>query len=230
MVAALALFLVPLEQSQAQLILTINPLQNDTNTTVWTFSGSSTASRSGAITTTQASANFETIGSIIPYTSGGTRLFAGNRSAADYSLTANSASRPQITTPSGTRTISHIHLEKDDSVDLVGIRAAASSLSYSTNDVVSWRGQGTLSQSITNFAVNTAGEYYYNYIFGPYFAAAGTLGTPSSSGFRIMVSSTPTALVPEPEEYAFVFGLSALGFVLFRRHFQKKQQTQAATS
>ena len=227
---ALVLCLVPLEQSQAQLILTINPLQNDTNTTVWTFSGSSTASRSGAITTTQSSVNFETIGSIIPYTSGGASLFAGNRDAADHSLTANSASRPQITTPSGTRTISHIHLENDGSVNIVGIRAAASSLSYSTNDVVSWRGQGTLSQSITNFAVNTAGEYYYNYIFGPYFAAAGTLGTPSSSGFRVMVSGTPAALVPEPEEYALVLALFALGFVLFhRRRMQKKRQASATS-
>ncbi len=122
----------------------------------------------------------------------------------------HSASLLQITTPSVTRTISHIHMEKDGSVDIVGIRVAASSLSYSTNDAVSWTGQSTLSQSITNFAVNTAGEYYYNYIFGPYFAAAGTLGAPSSSGFRV-VSGTPAALIPEPEEYAIVFGLFAAG-------------------
>ena len=45
----------------------------------------------------------------------------------------------------------------------MGIRAGGSALSYSTNDVVSWSGQGTLSESIANFGVNTAGEYYYNF-------------------------------------------------------------------
>ena len=66
--AATLLSFVPLEQSQAQLILTINPLQGDTNnTTVWSFSGSSAASRSGSITTTQSSVSTETYGSIIPY-------------------------------------------------------------------------------------------------------------------------------------------------------------------
>ena len=41
-----------------------------------------------------------------------------------------------------------------------------------------------------------------------------------------MVSSTP--VVPEPEEYALVFGLFALGFVVVRRYFQKKRQQAAA--
>ena len=104
----------------------------------------------------------------------------------------------------------------------MGIRVTASSISYSTNDAVSWSGQGILSQSITNFAVNTAGEYYYNYIFGPYFPAAGALGAPSFSGFRVMVSSTLAALIPEPEEYAIVFGLFALGFIFFHRHITRK--------
>ena len=39
-------------------------------------------------------------------------------------------------------------------------------------------------------------------------------------------------IIPEPEEYDLIFGLFALGFVLCRRHFQKKQrqQAQAATT
>ncbi len=39
-----------------------------------------------------------------------------------------------------------------------------------------------------------------------------------------------SAIIPEPEEYALVFGLFALGFVILRRHFQKKRQQASATS
>ncbi len=234
-----ALSLVAVEQSQAQLILTINPLQDDTNTTLWTFSGSSAASRSGSITTTQSSARAETFGTILPYNAlldqNGRlppgALFTSSTAyttSFNHSLSANAASRPQVATPSGTRTISHIYLEQDSNTDLMGIRVGGSALSYSTNDVVSWSGQGTLSQSITNFVVNTAGEYYYNFA-GPYFAAESIVGTPSSSGFRVVMSSTPRALVPEPEEYALVFALFALAFVFFRhrRRMQKKQRQPA---
>ncbi len=83
---------------------------------------------------------------------------------------------------------------------------SGSALSYSTNNAVSWRGQGTLPYPLS--------EYFYS-TFGPYFAVAGTQGTPSSSGLRLVVSSTPRALVPEPEEYALLFAL--LAFVFFRR-------------
>ena len=238
--AGTLLSFAPLEQSQAQLILTLNPLQGDTNNiTIWTFSGSSSASRSGSITTTQSSAREEIFGSILSYNallnqngspSPGT-LFTSSTAyttSFNHSLSANSASRPQVATPSGTRTISHIYLEQDSDTDLMGIRVGGSALSYSTNDVVSWSGQGTLSQSITNFVVNTAGEYYYNFS-GPYFAAESIVGTPSSSGLRVVVSSAPKALVPEPEEYALVFALFALGFVFFHRRMQRKRRQQAST-
>ena len=147
-------------------------------------------------------------------------------------MTANSNGLPQITTPSGTRTISHIHLRNDATFDAVGIRVAGSALSYSASDAVSWSGQGTLPYPIGDFTVTAVAEYFYS-TFGPYFAAAGTQGTPTSGGLRLVVSSTPRALVPEPKEYALVFGLLALGFVLFRhqrRHYQKKRCQQAATS
>ncbi len=65
----------------------------------------------------------------------------------------------------------------------------------------------------------------YNFRFGSYFATAGTLGTPNSGGLRLVVSSTPRALVPEPKGYALVFGLFALGFVILLRHWQKKLQS-----
>ena len=34
-------------------------------------------------------------------------------------------------------------------------------------------------------------------------------------------------VIPEPEEYALVFGLFALGFVVVRRQLQKKRQAAA---
>ena len=239
-----ALSLVSLEQSQAQLLLTINPLQGDTNnTTVWSFSGSSTASQTSNISASSAT-SFGSRGSISPYDavanlvnlpSGGTQFLTSSApsryssSGSYHSLTANSANRPQVATPSGTRTISHIYLVNDFQLDTVGIRVSGTTpLSYTNGASVSWTGQGTMPYPIGDFSVTAANQYYYNFRFGPYFATAGTLGTPSSGGFRIMVSSMPKALVPEPEEYAFVLGLFALAFVILRRHLQKKQrQTQA---
>lgn len=35
------------------------------------------------------------------------------------------------------------------------------------------------------------------------------------------------SIIPEPEEYALVFGLFALAFVFFHRRFQKKQRQPA---
>ena len=149
-------------------------------------------------------------------------------------MTAHSANLPQVTTPSGTRTISHIYLVNAFQLDTVGIRVSGTnSLSYDGGDAVSWTGQGTMPYPISDFSVTAANQYYYNFRFGPYFAAAGTLGTPTSGGLRLVVSSTPRALVPEPKEYALVFGLLALGFVIVRhrrRHCQKKRCQQAATS
>ncbi len=56
--AVTLLSLVPIEQSQAQLILTIHPLQDHTNnTTLWIFSGSSTSHATSAQIRNQASLN-----------------------------------------------------------------------------------------------------------------------------------------------------------------------------
>ena len=151
-----------------------------------------------------------------------------------HSLTANPNPNwnPQITfqsaTSTNTRSISDIYLH-NVAVDTVGIRVDGSSaLNYSASDAVSWSGQGTLPYPIGDFTLTAANEYFYAYSAGPNFVAEGILGTASSGGLRLIVSSTPRALVPEPEEYAIIFALFALGFVIIRRHFQKKQQQQQA--
>ena len=232
MVSALS-SLVPLEQSQAQLLLTVNPLQGDTNRTVWTFTGSSAASRDGTIPIDVSNVGLQSYGEFLPYNapaSGPIRLAdqliaSGNLPAlfGDYALSfsTNVNFQPRITISNNTRTIGHITLV-NAGFDSVGIRVSESALSYNTNNPVSWRGRGVLPYSITNLTATASGEYFYNHVSSPYFAAVGTRGTPTSGGLRMIISSTP--VVPEPEEYALIFGLFALGFVILRRHFQKKRQ------
>ncbi len=235
---ALALSLVSVEQSQAQLAITVNPLQGDSNRTVWTFTGSSAAARDGTIPVDVANVGLGSYGEVLNYgapASGplqaANQLITGNLPAifGGYALSfsTNVNFQPRITISNNTQTISHIDFANSLGADSVGIRVSGSALSYNTNAPVSWRGRGILPYSITNLNTTAAGEYFYNYVSGPYFAAVGTRGTPASGGLRMIVSSTP--VVPEPEEYALVFGLFALGFVIVRRYFQKKRQP-AATS
>ena len=105
----------------------------------------------------------------------------------------------------------------DDSLssDDLGIRASGSSLSYSSGDTSAWVGAGLINKPIGDFFAGT-----YNSV-GPPFV--------SISGMRVTINSQ---VIPEPEEYALVFSLFALGFVVLRRHWQKKkrQAQQAATS
>ncbi len=237
-----ALSLVAGEQgAQAQLAITVNPLQGDSNRTVWTFTGSSAASRDGSIQIGTGNIGLEGAGQLVPYAlqSGtpvppSTELIpAGNQpsSFGNYALSfsTNVNFQPRITISNNTRTISHIFLQNFVGSDYVGIRVSgAAPFSYNTNAPVSWRGRGILPYSITNLTTTAAGEYFYNAYSSPYFAARGTAGTPASGGLRVVVSSTP--VVPEPEEYALVFGLFALGFVVVRRYFQKKRRQPAATS
>ncbi len=247
LVSALSSLFIPLEQAQAQLLLTINPLQSDTNnTTLWTFSGSTIPELSSSIATQSNNSNHSASqAALFPFaaTSGylfnpsGTQFLTASaparyNTATNYSLTANTYSLPQITTSSGTRTISHIRLQNNHPTDTLGIRVAGTtSLSYTNGVSVSWSGQGTLPYPIGDFSLTAANEYFYG---APAFAAGyvnGGIGTPTSFDLRVVVSSAPASLiVPEPEEYALIFGLFALGFVFSRRYWQKKQRQQATTS
>ena len=246
MAAATLFSFVPIEQSQAQLILTINPLQGDTNnTTIWTFSGSTTPELSASIVPSSDNSNHSpSEASLFPFaaTSGylsnpsATQFLTTNaparyNTATNHALTANTYSQPQITTSSGTRTISHIRLQNNHPTDTLGFRVAGTtSLSYTNGAAVSWIGQGTLPYPIADFSLTAANEYFYG---APAFAAGyvnGGIGSPTSFDLRVVVSSAPASLiVPEPEEYALIFTLFALGFVIIRRHFQKKHQASATS-
>ncbi len=130
--AVTLLSLVPIEQSQAQLILTIHPLQDHTNnTTLWTFSGSSTADQvGGTILGAQSQSpvqyNNGSDGALQP--SAGDELFPASApsrysAAALYSLTVNPTNMPRITLGSETRTFSHLFMfNGTQGTDAIGIR------------------------------------------------------------------------------------------------------------
>ena len=80
-----------------------------------------------------------------------------------------------------------------------------------------------MNKPLSHFPVTTPGSYIGNRQAN----AGGILGSWVGAGqnnVRIRVH----AMIPEPEEYALVFALFALGFVFFHRHRQKKQQRQHA--
>ena len=98
--------------------------------------------------------------------------------------------------------------------DIMGIRVSGSSLSYSSRNSSAWTGAGILNKPIGDFF---GGRTYNNWkiglVAGPRFAAN------SQGSMRVVVNSQ---IIPEPQEYAFVFGLLVLGFVITRRRIQQK--------
>ncbi len=244
-VSALA-SLVAVEQSQAQLYLHIYPSQdNPTGETVWIFSGSSTAWINGHIRT---SGNFEFRDSwrIDAGSNSGNIFNANGPNNANLSLSplfsssntddiasvraripgggrtnitfaASATNTPTITTGSGSRTIASLFMRDASNQDTLGIRVAGSNLSFTNGQTSSWVGAGILNKPIGDFFAGTFNNRVSN---GPDFAADAT------GSIRLVVNSQ---IIPEPEEYALVFGLFALGFVFFHR-WQKKRQQQATAS
>lgn len=105
--------------------------------------------------------------------------------------------------------------QADNFADEMGIRVSGSNLSYSTNQSSRWLGSALLSKPISDFVAGS----FFNDADGPRFAASG------ASSVQITLNS---GFIPEPEEYALVFALFALAFVILRRHFQKKKRRQQA--
>ena len=120
------------------------------------------------------------------------------------------------------RSISHMVMYDQPANDnWIGPRVGGgSNLAYGTNrPAVNWFGAGLIQQPIGDFRSRDPYIRNKGNILG-YFAA-NALG----EGLRIRVHS---ATVPEPKEYALVFGLFALAFVAFRRRFQNKTPTRAS--
>ena len=99
----------------------------------------------------------------------------------------------------------------------MGIRVSGSNLSYSTNQSSRWLGSALLNKPISDFVAGS----FFNDADGPRFAAS----NPSS-----VLITLNSGFIPEPEEYALVFSLFALGFVFFHARQKKRQQAAAITA
>ena len=230
------------------MLVNVYPSQdNPTNQTLWIFSGSSSTSYGGT-TSIRSSGNYNTRDSF-PIDSGNNsgnlynanrpnnqlltlssllsssntkdiasvnaRIPGGGKTNITFAVSATNTSTITIA-GRGTRTIARLFMDEDSigSRDGWGIRIQAPNLVYGNGEASSWVGAGIINKPIGDFYAGTfnTGNLY------PTFVSA-------NNQLRIVVNSQ---IIPEPQEYALIFGLFALGFALFHRHFQKKRQ--AATS
>ena len=248
--------------AQAQLWLDIFPSQDDTNATLWVFSGSSSGwahnnvppriRTSGSYDrrdTHKTSSAFlqDPISTTPPANYNLTPLFTATATNAAKDLESlrtrlgqtiklgTTNTNDDITIPStatnvptisyagrGSRTIAAMFLNNVQNTgwDDIGPRISGSELNYGSSSVaVNWIGAAIMTNKpIAHFHLTTPGSYNGNR------SGNGVLGGwtgPQANNLRIRVYGSA---IPEPEEYALVFGLFALGFVFFHRHRQKKRR------
>ncbi len=142
------------------------------------------------------------------------------------SITTNSVAR--------TRAITSLFLNDDPGTgatdrDELGIRVSGSAFRYDLGGTSEWSGAGILAKPFSDFySGDTDGTAFsFNNLGtggtgGPRFAAG--------SDGSIVVRFHRGTVIPEPQEYALAFGLFALGFVIVRRHWQKKKQAAVAAA
>ena len=244
LLTATLLSLAPIEQSQAQLFIHAYPSQdNPTNQTLWIFSGSSTTSRLST-TSIRSSGNYDSRDTAaIASGSNNGNLYNANRpnnqlltlspllsssntkdiasvnaripggGKTNITFAASATNTPTITIAGrGSRTIARLFMDEDSfsTRDGWGIRIQSPNLLYGSGEASSWVGAGIINKPIGDFFTGTFNT-----------ADGDTYLTTGNNQLRIVVNSQ---IIPEPEEYALVFALFAFGFVIFRRHFQKKRQ------
>ena len=241
-------------EAQAQLVINAYPSQdNPTNQTLWIFRGSSTTVSSNSIRASgayrhsrdswefdingynegyfyNANSPSDQIISLSPlFSSSNTKDIASVNARipgggkTNITFAASATNTPTITIGSGSRTISHLFMNDGGTLtaDSMGIRVSGSNLPYSSGQSSAWVGAGLINKPIGDFV--TGGTFDNRDFTTIDFAASGT-----SSGNGLVRVRVNGQVIPEPEEYALVFGLFALGFVLFHRHRQRKQRHQQA--
>ena len=233
---------------------------NPSTSTLWVFSGSSSAAQLWSVRNSAGgNANFGRRDSWEVTGNGGALYVANapsNEQSALSSITTLDAvsSRDRwyvanvltnvttVTAPTltfttnsvdQTRGISHMFLNDDPGTgatdrDELGIRVSGGAFRYEATSASAWSGAGILAKPFSDFYTGAAdGTFSFN-----------NLGTGATSGPRFAAGSDGSVvvrfhrgtLIPEPEEYALAFGLFALGFVVVRRHFQKKRRRAAAVA
>ena len=102
-----------------------------------------------------------------------------------------------------------------NSGDQVGIRVN-SGFNYGSysGQASSWTGSGLLPKPVGDFVSGNVNNW------------AGLTPNFAGSGVTMRFHS---GIIPEPEEYALVFALFALGFVFFHRRWQKKRRQALAS-
>lgn len=145
--------------------------------------------------------------------------------APTLTITTNSVDR--------TRPITSLFMNEDTGSgttdrDELGIRVSTSSFRYDLGGTSAWSGAGTLAKPFSDFYAGETDGTAFSFnnlgttaVGGPRFAAG--------SDGSVVVRFHRGTVIPEPEEYALALGLFALGFVMVRRHWQKKRQAAAAT-
>ena len=104
-------------------------------------------------------------------------------------------------------------MNNSSSGDELGIRVSGSNnLNYSSGDTSVWTGAGLINKPIGDFHAGTLNN--------------NALGSPRFGSVRVIVNNQ---VIPEPEEYALIFSLFALGFVFFHRRITQKKKRQTAS-
>ena len=120
----------------------------------------------------------------------------------------SSTNAPTIRIGNTDKTIGSLFMNDADS-DEIGIRGTPSNnLVYTNLQESRWFGSGILNKPIGDFYT---GAGWFSMRGAPYFSFD------LENSVHIY---TRSRALPEPEEYALVFGIFALAFVIVRRHFQ----------
>ncbi len=98
----------------------------------------------------------------------------------------------------------------DADSDEMGIRINPPNLVYTTNDVSRWIGSGILNKPI--------GDFFLQFHAHHTRALSTEVPHPYFAGISGVTYKIHRRVIPEPAEYALVFGLFALGFVIFMKY------------
>ena len=154
--------------------------------------------------------------------------FAGADGTPTITLTTNSVTK-------ASRAIDSLFMNDDTGTgatdrDELGIRVSGSNFGYALNDVSSWSGAGLVAKPLSDFYSGaTDGTFVFNNFGASTLAASGPFFAANSQGSVVLRFHRGT-VIPEPQEYALVFGLFALGFVIVRRYWRRGRRSVAASA